>query len=280
MSNNVTKRYLECYNELIAKKKVKNGRQFSLSLNYAPQSWSKIQNNERQVTIDLIRKAVIKYKFNPVYIFTGVGEKFLNSGENKSGVLTVAVDKQNRERIIHVPRSAKAGYLDQSGEPVFMKNLATYTLPGNHFNMGTFRSFEVEGDSMEPTLKSGDIVICSYVEDPVLWENNIRDGYVYVVITKDDIVVKRVINRLAKDKVLELHSDNKYYPPLIVNINDIKEIWTVKMKLSIFANLKTNEEDDIKKQYDKIINTLKNQEEKLEKTNKLLERLLQKQRLY
>ena len=60
MSNKVTERYLECYNELIAKKKVKNGRQFSLSLNYAPQSWSKIQNSERQVTVDLIRKAVIK----------------------------------------------------------------------------------------------------------------------------------------------------------------------------------------------------------------------------
>jgi len=280
MPNNITKRYLECYNELIAKKKVKNGRQFSLSLNFAPQSWSKIQNNERQVTIDLIHKAVIKYKFNPVYIFTGVGEKFLNNTDNNGGILAVTVDKDNKERIVHVPRTAKAGYLDQSGQPVFMKNLKTYTLPGNHFNMGTFRSFEVEGDSMEPTLKSGDIVICSYVENPVLWETNIRDGYVYVIITKDDIVVKRVINRLKTDNVLELHSDNKHYPPVIVHFRDIKEIWTVKMKLSIFANLKTDDEDNVKKQYEKILKTLKNQEEKMEKTNKLLELLLQKQRLY
>ena len=184
MTNNVTKRFLDCFNELKANGQVKSDRQFCLSLGYKPQSWTKVVKGERSVTLELVRKSTIIYKFNTAYIFTGVGEKFLK--EESLNILSIAVDEEEKERILHVPVSAKAGYQDQFNDDVYLENLISYTLPGDHFRMGTYRSFEIEGDSMEPSLSQGEVLVCSYVDDPSLWQFNLKDGYVYVVVTKND----------------------------------------------------------------------------------------------
>ena len=276
MLEHVTKRFLDCYLELKNDGKIKSDRQFCISLGYTPQSWSKIQKGQRQVTLDLIRKATIHYKFNPVFIFTGVGDKFL---ENKSHEVKIAVDDNNNEKIIHIPVTAKAGYLDQFNDEQYLENLVTYNLPWEHFKHGTFRSFEVEGDSMEPTLIGGEILICSNVDNPSLWEYNIKSGYVYVVVSENDIVVKRVINRLADERVLELISDNSHYQPIMMKAEDIKEIWFVKMKISRFAHSKMNIREELMTKYTTLNDTIKMQSAIIERLNKTVEKLLQKQRL-
>ncbi len=277
MIKHVTKRFLECYRDLKDNDQIKSDRQFCISLDYTPQSWSKIQKGERAVTLDLIRKAAIIYKFNPVYILMGVGSKFIK--QDDSHLVKVAVDEHENERIVHIPVSAKAGYLDQFNDEQYLQNLISYNLPWDYFNHGTMRSFDVEGDSMEPILQSGEIVICSNVDDPGLWQSNIKSGYVYVIVTQNDIVVKRVINRLAQDKVLELVSDNSNYPPIIVKAEEIKEIWFVKMKISPFAHSKMNLREELMKKYTTLNETIKSQSETIERLNKTIEKLLQKQRI-
>ena len=231
---------------------------------------------ERAITIELIRKATIIYSFNPTYLFTGVGEKFT---KKEDSVLTIAVDKDENERILHIPVTAKAGYQDQFNNDVYLDDLVSYTLPNSYFKKGSFRSFEVEGDSMEPVLQNGEIIVCSYVDEPNLWKYNIKDGYVYVVVTDNDIVVKRVTNRLKEENLLELESDNTDYPSIFVEADQIREIWSVKMKISPFAHSKISLRQEMDNKYSSLNDVIRNQSEIIERLNRTVEKLLQKQRI-
>lgn len=235
MSNNiVTQRFIKFHNRLRDNKVIKSSRQFALELEYLPQSLSEILKGRRDVTIDLLRKAVEVYKMNPIFIFTGEGAMILSDENNKDlRVLTVVTDVSDDERIVHVPVPAQSGYVSELNDPTFIQNLPSFTLPDYKYQVGTHRCFDVSGDSMEPTLFEGDKVVCSYIE-PNLWETGIKDSYVYIIVTNDDIVTKRVYNQLKSKKILELRSDNNYYEPYETPLSIIREIWYVRAKISPF----------------------------------------------
>ena len=218
MNNVVTQRFIKCHDKLREDKRIKSSRQFALSLEYLPQSLSEILKGRRDVTIELLRKAVERYQMNPVYIYTGDGPMFMSEEDHKSfRVLTIVTNGQDDERIVHVPVPAQAGYAGELANPTFIQDLPSFTLPDYKYKVGTHRSFDVSGDSMEPTLFEGDKVICSFLE-PTLWETSIKDNYVYVIVTRGDILVKRVFNKLKEGKYLELKSDNGFYEPYQVSI--------------------------------------------------------------
>lgn len=234
MKSIVTQRFINCHDKLKEENRIRSSRQFALSLDYLPQSLSEILKGRRDVTIELIRKAVEEYKLNPVYLYTGEGPMFMTEEDHKSfRVLTIVTNAQEDERIVHVPVPAQAGYAGEQVDPTFIQDLPTFTLPDYKYKVGTHRSFDVSGDSMEPTLFEGDKVICSFLE-PTLWESAIKDNYVYVIITRADVMVKRVNNFLRSDKQLEILSDNAFYEPNRINLGDIREIWYVRAKISPF----------------------------------------------
>lgn len=141
-------------------------------------------------------------------------------------VLSVTVDADDRENIELVPVKASAGYLNGYGDPEYVKELPKFSLP--MFNQGTYRAFEIKGDSMLP-LPSGSIVIGEYVE---YW-HDIKPGQTYVVISKDEgVVYKRIAHKYKDDKGLKLVSDNKIYEPYWVEPADIVEIWKAKAYIS------------------------------------------------
>lgn len=234
MNSIVTQRFIKCHNKLKEERRIRSSRQFALSVDYLPQSLSEILHSRRDVTIELLRKAVEAYQINPVYLFTGEGPMFMTEEAHENfRVLTIVTDSQNDERIVHVPVPAQAGYASESGDPTFVQDLPNFSLPDYKYKVGTHRSFDVAGDSMEPTLFEGDKVICSYLE-PTLWETALKDSYVYVVVTQGDVLVKRVQNHLKKEKRLVLLSDNNYYSNLEVSLGAVKEIWYVRAKISPF----------------------------------------------
>lgn len=234
MKSIVTQRFINCHDKLKEENRIRSSRQFALSLDYLPQSLSEILKGRRDVTIELIRKAVEEYKLNPVYIYTGEGPMFMTEEDHKSfRVLTIVTNAQEDERIVHVPVPAQAGYAGEQVDPTFIQDLPTFTLPDYKYKVGTHRSFDVSGDSMEPTLFEGDKVICSFLE-PTLWESAIKDNYVYVIITRADVMVKRVNNLLRSEKQLEILSDNAFYETDRINLGDIREIWYVRAKISPF----------------------------------------------
>lgn len=150
--------------------------------------------------------------------------------------VTVTIDRSGKELISYVPVKAQAGYRRGFGDPKYLEKLPAFNLPMNIAGAGTFRMFQVDGNSMRQLggggLNDGDIVISSYVEDII---NDVRDGRVYVLVTTEGVLVKRVINRLkTDDKVLVANSDNKSgeYPPIILHPNEILEVWELRAYIS------------------------------------------------
>lgn len=76
--------------------------------------------------------------------------------------------------------------------------------------------FRVSGDSMEPLLHAGDVVLVNTEETTVV------DGAVYAVSYGEELRVKRLSRRL--DGSLVLSSDNRHYEPDRVSGRNIKKV--------------------------------------------------------
>ena len=142
-------------------------------------------------------------------------------------VLALTVDKEQNENIELVPQTAAAGYLNGYADPESLEELPKFRLPMLG-NTGTYRAFEIAGDSMLP-IASGTVIVGRYVDD---WMT-IKDGTPCIVVSsKEGIVFKRVFNRLKDAAMLALHSDNPLYSPYEIDVEDVVEIWEAKAYIS------------------------------------------------
>ena len=273
MNSVVTQRFVNCHDKLKEEDRIRSSRQFALSLDYLPQSLSEVLKGRRDVTIELLRKAVEKYKINPVYIYTGSGPMFMQEEQQENcKILTIVTNPQSEERIVHVPSPVQSAYAGEVSNPGFIQELPTFSLPDYQYRVGTYRSFDVAGDEMEPLLFVGDKVICSYLQ-PTLWANAIKSNHVYVIVSKGEILIRRAAGQFNSEKAIELASDHEAYGNASLPMSDISEIWLVKAKISPFLpnspHSRQRIKDEIKdlkqivNQQSKIIHSLQNTIEQL-----------------
>lgn len=145
-------------------------------------------------------------------------------------ILSISVDEHNNENIEMVPIKASAGYLNGFSDPQYIQKLPKFQLPIPALKHGSYRAFEIIGDSMLP-IQAGNIIIGQYLEN---W-NEVKAGETYIFISKSEgIVYKRAGNRFKENKELKLISDNKIYEPFTVASDDILEIWKAKAYISTF----------------------------------------------
>ncbi|MET1055061.1 MAG: XRE family transcriptional regulator [Pedobacter sp.] len=153
--------------------------------------------------------------------------KLKSQGSNLR-ILSISVDHNDNENIEMVPVKASAGYLNGFADPEYIKELPKFQLPLPTLKQGTFRAFEIVGDSMLP-IQPGSVIIGEYMDN---W-NDIKTGETYVIVSKNEgVVYKRAGNRFKENKELKLVSDNKMYDPYLVAADDILEIWKAKAYIS------------------------------------------------
>lgn len=141
-------------------------------------------------------------------------------------VLSITVDHEDKENIEFVNVKASAGYLNGYADVEYVAELPKFSLP--MFNQGTYRAFEIKGDSMLP-LPSGSVIIAEYVEN---W-NDLKLNETAVIISKNEgIVYKRIASKFRSDKGIKLASDNAIYEPYVIPAEDIIEIWRAKAYIS------------------------------------------------
>jgi transcriptional regulator with XRE-family HTH domain len=150
-------------------------------------------------------------------------------GDNKGNYLAKRRAQKlaaGTNEISFVPVKAAAGYLAGYSDPEYIDELNTFTLP--MLSPGTYRAFEIVGDSMLPT-PSGSIIIgeiTGSIED-------VKSNQTYIIISRNEgIVYKRVMKNAKTKGKLMLVSDNTAYQPYSVNANDILEIWKANMVIS------------------------------------------------
>ena len=88
--------------------------------------------------------------------------------------------------------------------PEQLSSITIPRLPGINYENG--KVFEVDGDSMEPTLITGEQVFCEYV-DPADWKY--ITGPVVIAFGNNMIVVKRIKENNLANGELTLWSDNE-----------------------------------------------------------------------
>ncbi|MBC6988539.1 XRE family transcriptional regulator [Hymenobacter sp. BT491] len=215
-------------------------RQFGKSV----QAWSALETGRNKLTEETILLLVEKFNVNPQWLLLQQGPMLLSMDSvpsqveepsvtlQQSGnqIITVTVDSAGNENITQVSTRARAGYVAGGFlEPEYLKDLPAFSLPGTRFRNGTFRAFEIAGDSMTNVLYAGDLVIAQKLYN---WATEIREGYVHIVVTRDDILVKRVLNRLEDSGHLVLKSENLAFPTQLLEGEEVLEVWLAKAKLS------------------------------------------------
>lgn len=269
MTSEVTKRFVQCHDAMKESGKIRSSRQFALKIDYLPQNLNKVLKGERDIPMEALRVAIEKFRINPGFLYLGEGKMFLDEeGNDQFRLLTIVTDQENEEKILHVPVPAMAGYAAESMDPQFISELPAYHLPGYDYQYGTFRSFDINGDSMVPVLNPGDKVVCRFME-PQHWVTDIRDHHVYVIVSRSAVVVKRVINNLSRHRHLQLISDNEEFKPYRINVNDIREVWYVKSRISNFDHARTSTGPSLEEQ-------LENMQQAFQVQNEMLEKLLNK----
>lgn len=137
--------------------------------------------------------------------------------ENNRVLLPITVDSYGNNLIEVVTQKAKAGYLNGYADPEYIESLQQISLP--FLGPGKHRGFPVEGDSMPPH-EDGSIIVGRYIEKL----GDVLDGKTYIVITKDNGIIYKRLNKNGKNSLM-LNSDNTFYEPYEVKASDILEIW-------------------------------------------------------
>lgn len=165
-----------------------------------------------------------KYKANLGYVFYDDPDMFLKP-EDDVRVLSIVVDRQNNEVIKAVPVYAQAGYQKGFADPEYIESLPDYDFYND--DEGTYRVFELKGDSMYPHLMEGDFVKAKYLP-PAHWRDKLRLNEVFIVVTREGVVCKQLIGHDSATGNIQLHSFNNLYQDYTINLIEVYELWYYK----------------------------------------------------
>ena len=229
----VNQRFKDVFSELERLNLIKGKSDIAKKLGTYNHVVNSILKGQRNITVDQLNKLFEIYGINANYLFGHSSDIFLNGLPGREDFPTLPMSKHNkgnRQNITLVPNRALAGYAIEHHDADFMDDLPKFSVP----NMdGKMIAFEINGDSMYPTVTNGDIVIC----EPLERGDTLRDNHVYVIVT--DVVVAKRVQQIKTDNnthQLRLISDNgTVYKPYEVDITDIRQILKVKCRLTSYA---------------------------------------------
>ena len=225
----------------LRKKKGHTQQQFADAMNIKRSLIGAYEEDRAEPKYDLLKKIAEYFELTiDEFINENINDNWkpkLKSQGSNLRVLSISVDQNDNENIELVPVKASAGYLNGFSDPQYVKDLPKFQLPLPALRQGTFRAFEIMGDSMLP-IHPGSIIIGEYMDN---W-NDVKTGETYVIISKNEgVVYKRAGNRFKENKELKLISDNTVYDPYSVAADDILEIWRAKAYISTTLPLPTAE---------------------------------------
>jgi hypothetical protein len=209
-----------------------NQEDFGRKVGYSREVVSKIENGKMEASkwfVDAVLKFQNDHNFQQPGHDVKILGKFSHSPKlNKPFFRQMQVLKNLPSEYL-VPLigiKAQAGYVKGFEQTDFIETLEKYSLPPGVNPKGLEWSyFEVDGDSMEPTLSSGDILLTSLLphED---W-NEIKNFCVYVILTDEQLLVKRVYRKNEKEWIL-ISDNSEANPQVAIDLSKIKQVWTLR----------------------------------------------------
>ena len=119
---------------------------------------------------------------------------------------------------------AQASFVKNLDNPSQLKAQDYFRVPGINSSSENHKLFEVEGDSMVPTIFPKDVVVCQVQENI----DNLLNGTLILLITKESVLVKR-FDEFDKKGDIIISDDNpeKQQQVLTIPREDIKQIMVV-----------------------------------------------------
>jgi len=216
--------------KFLRKKKGLTQQQFADEIGIKRSLVGAYEEERAEPKYDLLKKIALYFDISlDDFINDEINEKWApkpKGNPDNIRILSISVDKEDNENIEMVPVKASAGYLNGYADPEYVAKLPKFYLP--MFKQGTYRAFEISGDSMLP-LVSGTTIIGEYVQN---WAD-VKAGQTYVVVSKSEgVVYKRIGNKFKDNKKLKLVSDNPVYEPYEIEGEDVIELWKAKAYIS------------------------------------------------
>ncbi len=226
--NIVNQRFRNVYEELHKRGLVRNKSELGEKLGTYNHVINSILRGNRNITLNQLQRLLEEFPIDANYLFGRTDTMFLD----EPGVPTRSFEERSfgpRANITLVPATAQGGYALEPQNPHLLEEFPRFSLP--HMQ-GELLAFEVEGDSMHPTITDGDIVVC----EPLERGAPIRENHVYVLVT-DAVMVKRVvpIKRGSQVTGLRLVSDNPVFQPFEIGVEELRQILQVKCRLTTHA---------------------------------------------
>lgn len=226
IDNIVNQRFRLVYEQLKESGKIKSKSDIAAQLGTYNHVINSILKGKRNITLEQMNKLIDIYGVNANFLFGGSGQMF----DGEEGVHIPLAEKiyEGRKNITLVPQKAMAGGAIAAQDSMEFQKFA---IPGLE---GDLIAIEISGDSMLPNITNGDIVICEKVSSTPF--NSIKDNSVYVIVT-DSVVAKRVQNIKQGNQIvgLRLISDNHIYPPYDVELDEVREVYRVKHRITNYG---------------------------------------------
>ena len=209
-------------------------KQLNYSEKYIDQALAKGGNDKLYNSLELLLKA-IPYEVggDEARMLHETGDVYVNKGKREF------IELSDGKYIMNTPlitQKAYAGYLTGWGDPEYIEELPTHPVIVDKPHMGTYRSFEAKGDSMNDgtsrSIDDKDILIGRRIERSY-WRTKLHlvKYKEFVIVTfKKGIVTKNIIEHDTDNHTITCHSynpDKDRYPDFILNLDDVMEIYNI-----------------------------------------------------
>ncbi|MFI2743735.1 helix-turn-helix transcriptional regulator [Zhouia sp. PK063] len=218
-------------------------------------STADIERGKSKISGKIVVELMKQFKINPLWLYGESNQQFLDLDSKDCTPKVISLNSEAHENILMVNQKAAAGYPQNILDREWYHQLPAFDMPLPQFRNATYRGFQIEGDSMLPTLFPGDWVLAKALGNI----SEIQNNSMYVFVLQDAVVVKKV-EKLPELNALKLISINDEYDPYTVSLYEIQEVWQVNSRLtfsleedsnlSILRQLKASM-NDLKKQLKK-----------------------------
>src|SRR5690606_6694379 len=199
------------------------------------------------------------FNINPLWLFGESEDKYTHFTIENISPKVITLDTQANENILLVNQKAVAGYAQNIQDTQWYEQLPAFAIPLPEYRNATYRGFQIEGESMFPNIRPNEWVIGRAIGSV----QDIIDNRVYVVVTKDSVMAKK-LKKLPNSNIL-LTSYNENYLPFEISLHEVQELWLINSKISFGVEEDSN--SYLLKQLQDSMRDLKSQINQISKTD-------------
>lgn len=182
-------------------------------------------DDKRVIDYHHIKQLCKHYGVNETYMLNGTGSPF---GFDLPPADTVMEGNNVKSNILYTSVKAFAG--TTIGAEAAQEDNQFYGIPG--ISGGDLVSFPIDGNSMEPIIKNGDIVICRKIDTP----NDIKDNEIYAVKNNGKLWVKHIQpiynQRRRVVQLLMISANYLEHPPFVEDVNEYTQLYKVVRRIT------------------------------------------------